>query len=211
MSNPKSRETGPEASDGDPGRREAILIAAQSIWIHYGFRRTSMEEIAAEAGISRSGLYHHFRNKEAIFRALATALQEAALQETERVAKAPEWELEARLVAMLQAKLGRFHALFHDTRHGQELIDESSRLCGEEIAAAHRRYQRLIASVLESAESAGELSLARRGLTPSAAADFLIDCGEGLKGRAAELAPHAYAERLEHLVAMALSSWRPAG
>ena len=206
-----SNELRPATLEGEPGRREAVLAAAQAIWIHYGFRRTSMGEIAAEAGISRSGLYHHFRNKEAIFRALATALQEAALQETERVAKAPELELEARLVAMLQAKLGRFHALFHDTRHGQELIDESNRLCGEEIAAAHRRYQRLIASVLEAAESAEELSLARRGLTPSAAADFLIDCGEGLKARAAELTPKAYAERLENLVAMALSSWRTAG
>jgi len=209
MSIRNDKKGSPDPKTADPGRREAILEAAQSIWVHYGFRRTSVEEIAQEAGISRTGLYHHFRNKEEIFRALAGSLQDRALQDTERVAKAAELDLGARVFAMLEAKLARFHALFHDTRHGQELIDASNRLCGEEIALAHGRYLRLIATVLEDAERAGELALAANGLGPTAAADFLIDCGEGLKGRGATLAPEAYAKRLRGLVAMALSQWRP--
>lgn len=193
---------------GDSGRREAILQAALSIFIHYGFRRTSVEEIAREAGISRTGLYHHFHNKEEIFRALAGSLQDRALEESERIAKIAELDLAERLFAMLQAKLGRFHALFNDTRHGQELIDESNRLCGEEIATAHRRYQQLLASVLEDAETGGALALAAAELDPAGAADFLIDCGEGLKGHSATLAPQTYAKRLRSLVAMALCRWR---
>ena len=124
MSNPSSDGFGPETPEGDPDRREAILAAAPAIWTHYGFRRTSVEEIASEAGISRSGLYHHFPNKEAIFRALAGALQERALQETERVAKAPELELEERLVAMLEAKLQREALTTNDWLEGLEAFKE---------------------------------------------------------------------------------------
>ncbi len=177
--------------------------------MHYGFRRTSVEAIAHEAGISRTGLYHHFRSKEEIFRALASSLQERALQASERFAKGDELALEARLTGMLEAKLGRFYALFHDTRHGQELIDESNRLCGEEIAAAHHRYEKLIASVLADADRAGHIELAPHGLDARAAAAFLVDCAEGLKGRGAPpLLPEAYAEQLRRLVAMALRTWR---
>ena len=60
--------------------------------------------------------------------------------------------------------------------------------------------------LFEDAERSGDIALARRGLVPAVAAEFLIDCGEGLKGRS--LTPEVYTERLENLVAMALCNWR---
>ena len=53
------------------GAREAILDAAFRRFARYGYRRTSLGDIADEAGLSRPALYHYFRNKEDVFGALS--------------------------------------------------------------------------------------------------------------------------------------------
>ena len=58
-------------SGGKSGRsRAAILDAALALFSHQGYRGTSIREIAARAGVSTGNLYHHFRDKEAIFETL---------------------------------------------------------------------------------------------------------------------------------------------
>ncbi len=51
----------------DPAKREAILGAAQVLFLANGYEGSSMEAIAAEAGVSKLTLYSHFRDKEALF------------------------------------------------------------------------------------------------------------------------------------------------
>jgi AcrR family transcriptional regulator len=40
------------------------------LFSHQGYRATSMRDIAARAGVSTGNVYHHFKDKEAIFREL---------------------------------------------------------------------------------------------------------------------------------------------
>lgn len=51
----------------DPAKREAILMAAQVLFLKNGYEGSSMEAIAAEAGVSKLTLYSHFKDKEALF------------------------------------------------------------------------------------------------------------------------------------------------
>jgi TetR/AcrR family transcriptional repressor of mexJK operon len=51
----------------DPAKREAILAAAQVLFLGNGYEGSSMEAIAAEAGVSKLTLYSHFKDKEALF------------------------------------------------------------------------------------------------------------------------------------------------
>jgi AcrR family transcriptional regulator len=58
------------ASKGDQ-TRAAILEAAQTLFLGYGYHGTSMRAIASAAGNRAvAGLYNHFPTKQAIFRAL---------------------------------------------------------------------------------------------------------------------------------------------
>ncbi|MDD2956841.1 MAG: helix-turn-helix domain containing protein [Oscillospiraceae bacterium] len=50
---------------------EAILSASASLFLEKGFDKTSMQEIAAAAGISKGAIYHHFRSKDEILQAVA--------------------------------------------------------------------------------------------------------------------------------------------
>lgn len=53
--------------DRDTQRRRVILDAALSCFLQYGYAKTSLDDIAQRAGISRPLLYRKFKNKEAIF------------------------------------------------------------------------------------------------------------------------------------------------
>jgi AcrR family transcriptional regulator len=47
-----------------------VLDAALELFSHQGYRATSVREIAEKAGVSTGNVYHHFADKESIFRAL---------------------------------------------------------------------------------------------------------------------------------------------
>ena len=50
--------------------RQALLETARRLFTRDGFQATRTEEIAEQAGLTRGALYHHFRDKEDLFRAV---------------------------------------------------------------------------------------------------------------------------------------------
>jgi AcrR family transcriptional regulator len=54
----------------DPARREAVLQAAAEAFAHAGYAATSMDEIAATAGVTKLIVYRHFGAKETLYRAV---------------------------------------------------------------------------------------------------------------------------------------------
>lgn len=51
-------------------REQRILSAAAERIAHYGYDKTTVEEIARDAGISKGAIYLHFKSKEQLFEAL---------------------------------------------------------------------------------------------------------------------------------------------
>lgn len=50
--------------------RDRILRDATRLFIEQGYHRMSMRELAETAGISKAGIYHHFKDKESLFLAV---------------------------------------------------------------------------------------------------------------------------------------------
>lgn len=48
-------------------KEQAILESARKFFFRYGFKKTSMDEIAEDAGVSKGTLYNYFKNKEDLF------------------------------------------------------------------------------------------------------------------------------------------------
>jgi AcrR family transcriptional regulator len=51
-------------------RRERLLESAASLFTRWGFDKTSVDDIAREAGISKGAVYLEFPNKDALFKAV---------------------------------------------------------------------------------------------------------------------------------------------
>ena len=63
----------------DRGRRELVLAAALDTFARYGYRKTSMEDVARSAAISRPGLYLLFGSKQELFTAAVTQALDQSL------------------------------------------------------------------------------------------------------------------------------------
>jgi AcrR family transcriptional regulator len=50
--------------------RKKVIITAGQIFSHYGFRKTTMDEIAAALKMGKSSIYYYFDSKEEIFEAV---------------------------------------------------------------------------------------------------------------------------------------------
>ena len=107
--------------------RDRILDAAMAVFRRHGFRRSSIEQAAEAAGLTRQALYHHFKSKEALFRAVIERLHETALAAEIAAATAAEkagGSLADILVAGVSARMRQFIASFDGSPHIEELFSE---------------------------------------------------------------------------------------
>ena len=164
----------PSTSESD--RRRRVLDAALTVFARFGFRKTSMDEVARVADISRQGLYFLFRNKEELFREALTKMMQDGLAavEAELARDAP---IDVRLIGAMKVWYGRSVGSLGD--NADELFARSVVLLGDLM-------ERYVATVLErliDAIAASPMAerLSRRSLTPADAAHTLHYCGLGLK------------------------------
>jgi AcrR family transcriptional regulator len=95
-------------ADRSEETRRRLLEVARRLFAERGFAATPTEEIVREGGVTRGALYHHFRDKQDLFRAVVEELQQQIVQRIEAAAAgaADLWSgLQAGLHAFLDACL----------------------------------------------------------------------------------------------------------
>jgi AcrR family transcriptional regulator len=181
-----------------PGRkRAAILEAALRLFGQYGYRRTSIDDIARSADISKGSVYLSFSSKEELFRALCRSLIERVEAAVER-GRSLEAPFEERLLAVLEAKFGLYFETVHRSPHAAELIDSKNRLSADLFAEADRRYHRVMRELVEDAISRREIDPGCAGLKSAQAAELVIGASRGIELSARD--PAAYHRQLRELV-----------
>jgi AcrR family transcriptional regulator len=107
--------------------RDRILEAAMLVFRRHGFRRSSIEQAAEAAGLTRQALYHHFDSKEALFRAVIERLYQNSLVAEIAAADAREkagGSLADILVTQITARLTHLIAALEGSPHVEELFSE---------------------------------------------------------------------------------------
>jgi AcrR family transcriptional regulator len=120
-----------------PSPHDRILDAAMRVFRLHGFRRSSLEQVAEEAGLTRQALYHHFSSKEALFRCAIERLYQRALAVEAAAAKAAQEadrDLADVVIAEIGARFGVFVAELEGSPHSEELLSET-------LAQARDLYQ----------------------------------------------------------------------
>lgn len=140
-------------------RRAAILQAAKQTFADYGFRKTSMDDIARGAGMSRAALYLHFRNKEDIYRSLVTAFYEHA-EARFAAALAASGPVGHVLADALLAKSGDTVEVMLTSPHGHELLDVKSMNATDITSSGEARLAAILSGWLTERATAGAVVLA---------------------------------------------------
>ncbi len=164
-----SRAAGP-GRPKDLAKRAAILEAAKKMFVQHGFEGASMDQIAAEAGVSKLTVYSHFGDKESLFVAAVKSHCETQLPSS-LFDTAPGAPLRERLIAIAHA----FYAMITSP----DAIAGHRMLCTPQLAdsslpqlfweAGPKRVQTEFAVLLERRIAAGELEIPD---VPRAAAQF---------------------------------------
>src|SRR3954447_26200387 len=150
-------------SPPDNARRERVLAVALEVFGRYGFGKASMDEIARSADISRQGLYLHFANKDALFRAAVRQELDTALGDVSRCLSEEGVGLERRVVAALDAWLGRYVGSMLSSDIGSLLQNPAMQL-GDMVDPAIAAFDARLAAAIAAAMY--EKDRTRLGVTP---------------------------------------------
>jgi TetR/AcrR family transcriptional regulator, regulator of autoinduction and epiphytic fitness len=166
------------ASTPDSARRERVLAVALEVFGRYGFRKASMDEIARSADISRQGLYLHFANKDALFRAAVRRELDTALGDVARRLDEEVVGLERRVIAALDAWLGRYVGSMLAPDIGNLLQNPAMQL-GDMVDPAVAEFDARIAAAIAAAMSGNDRK--RLGVTPEEIAAAVHTVAQGAK------------------------------
>ena len=111
-------------------RRAAILDSAAGVFLRYGFEKTSMEDLARAAGLSRQGLYLHFSTKEALFKEAVLALLDANRAACQAALAQKGVAIEDRLLGAFMAMHAMSVTPSSGSEHLDELLESATRLIG---------------------------------------------------------------------------------
>ncbi|MDO1529299.1 TetR/AcrR family transcriptional regulator [Fulvimonas sp. R45] len=169
--NPLAKSHGP-GRPKDMEKRAAILEAAKSLFIHNAFAGTSMDAVAAEAGVSKLTVYSHFGDKDNLFReVIRSHIQDLLPDQTYQFDPATDIREILLRVAQTHARLdcdrqtvGTFRAILSDCRQGNPRY---GRLVWEE---GSMRTHALMERLLQQAVDAGRLDVPD---VPRAAMQFM--------------------------------------
>ena len=158
-------------------RRRTLLDAAVSAFSRFGFRKTSMDDVARAAGVSRQGLYLVFSTKEELFRCALEHTLSSQLDAAIRVLSCNEKNSEERLIAGCDEWSGRFAGGF--VGDAADLMCAGNSLAGETV----RHYEERFEQALAQAFSAPPMNTLCRnaGVQPAEAARALHATARGLK------------------------------
>lgn len=159
-------------------RYAQLLDAAAASFTRRGFHATTVQDIAAEAGVSVGLLYRYFDGKEA----LVVALIERYVVEVHRAVERAD-TLEAALEALFDVPGGAKTEQAEGTLF-VEVMAEALRNDGvaEVVRQADTRVAVALADRIRGAQRTGEVA---PDLHPDAAAELVLALGDGLAIRAA--------------------------
>lgn len=178
-------------SEATESKRSAILEVTKEVFLRYGYKKTSMEDVARAAGLSRQGLYLHFPTKEALFRAGVQHLAESTRMAAQTALARDDLDLQARLLATFEAVHG--HAIGQSWgEHMDELLEASTELVGPVLSDLE---QAIVADVAETISSAGHDAVKD---VARALAELLYSVSIGIKHRVST--KEAYSERMGEAV-----------
>ncbi|CAA9589450.1 MAG: Transcriptional regulator, AcrR family [uncultured Thermomicrobiales bacterium] len=165
-------------------RREEILVAAMHLFVTRGYDRTTMREIAREAGVSTGAIYVYYPTKAAMLQAVCAdeaARMHAILQTTLHDLPADADLLAAGMMAFV----GRFGNLSPGERQRRERIGlmlryEATRddAVGESVRAVIASWRALVVAIIRAQQESGRI---RADVDVAALTEMLLALPQGLE------------------------------
>jgi TetR/AcrR family transcriptional repressor of mexJK operon len=161
----------------DRAKRAAILEAATDSFFEHGFAATSIEQVAAHAGVSKVTIYNHFGDKRALF-AASVECECEKIRGHFSIEQAREGTIRQRLEAIgkaMVAFLSRPEMIQFERRIAAETETDPD-IGRAFLEAGPWRMKSACAAFLQHASQAGELAVD----DPASAAEQFVSMCKGM-------------------------------
>jgi AcrR family transcriptional regulator len=135
--------------------RQRILDAAEQRLWHYGFKKTTIDEIASDAGVGKGTVYLYFEGKEDIGLAIIANYKEKSLLEIEAIARDLDKTPPQKLKEMLQHSILTAYQKCQDSPAMLELIVAIKPHIRAHVQPFTEREYVLLAQVLDEGNRLG--------------------------------------------------------
>jgi AcrR family transcriptional regulator len=139
-------------------KRERILEEAVKLFYERGFTGTTLDDIAAELGVTKPFIYTHFRSKTDLLAALCMPTIELSLEAVSRAAKgtgSPTERLYCAVVDFTQVVLSRQANIAIYFREEKNLSPDAL----AEINTLRKKFDRVLSKLLAEGAAAGEFDV----------------------------------------------------
>lgn len=188
----------------DDPKRARILDGALKVFLAYGFSRSTMDDIARAAEMSRPALYLLFKNKTEIYRAIAASLLDNSVDQA-RIALEQPGTFAARMMLAIENSMISMMETIANAPHGAEMLDMKSTLASDLFEDWRAGLGKHMAHAIADEARRLGVDLAERGVAAEALADMLLDGLEATKHRIPGLdAKRQSAKGLVRIVELAL-------
>jgi AcrR family transcriptional regulator len=139
-------------------KRERILEEAVKLFYERGFTGTTLDDIAAELGVTKPFIYTHFRSKTELLAALCRPTIELSLNAVANAANSdgsPTERLHRAMVDFTQVVLSRQANIAIYFREEKNLEPEAL----AEINALRKKFDRVLSNLLKEGVAAGEFEV----------------------------------------------------
>jgi AcrR family transcriptional regulator len=156
----------------DPGRYEQIMDTARRLFARHGYRGTSLNMIAAEIGVSKAALYHHFPDKDTLYRSLVATGMEALYEYVHRAMQSAGGNPREQVYGFMRASI-QYYEQYHDSWVSGSLLFWTAENPEHRAIVLKWRdaYERLLKDAIRDGIDAG---LFRRDTNVSLASKFLL-------------------------------------
>jgi AcrR family transcriptional regulator len=133
---------------------DAIVAGARALFGRYGPGKTSVEEIAREAGVSKATVYNYFAGKEAIVAEVIESDRKALIARLEEAVKVADNALEA-LRSFFRTRIREIHRHHKAYHAGREDYLRHMPEVARAIERSRREERKIIEGVLEDGAASG--------------------------------------------------------
>src|ERR1035438_6630869 len=112
------------APRNDPQRRAAIIEAAWSCFLQHGYAKTSLEDVARRAGLSRPLIYLQFANKQELFGCAIEKMMDENFESARKIL-ALDIDRKTKLLRIIDTWLLEPLARLMSSQQGEELFDQA--------------------------------------------------------------------------------------
>jgi AcrR family transcriptional regulator len=169
--NTTSKVGEPERAD----RRTEIREKATQVFLKYGYKKTTIEDIGKACGLGKAALYYYYSGKEDLFAEIVRAASEQVLAKMQAAVDATD-DPRARFLGLVKTRMQAIREAFLGTAVAEEL--------DELLPAAHllrRDYFEKEVQLVQRVLADGVRRRVFRQLEPHAVASLIMTAMKGLE------------------------------